>query len=424
MLLSQKITRRQSQIREQLAFLAGIDAPTVEQRSELGALDAEYGVNEQRFRAALIAEDAERRDAAAAMGEPKATEWGELVGKFELRQALAHLDEGRALDGATAEVVQELRSSGGYRGVAVPLEILEQRAGETVAAGVVNPVDYKPLIHRLFPSSVAGRMGGQMISIGRGIAEYPLVASAIRAGWADGEMGDVAGPQQFKTSSKTLAPHHTLGVQLVFTRRALLSLAGIEEAARADIRNAIQVELDRAVFQGTGEDGEPLGVIAGRTTYGYNTSAAGSGGATYADFRAAVAEFMLQNAASGPGDVKILSRPEVWDVMDGKPWDAGSGISEYDRLVSRMGAPVLSHNAMPASGAGAARVTDALLTTSAGGLSPFFIGTWGALDLIRDPYSHAASGQVKVAALLTCDVTVPRPAQLHLLTGIGIPAGA
>ena len=54
MLTSQKIARRQSEIREKLAHLAGIESPTMEQRSELTTLDAEYTTNEQRYRAALI----------------------------------------------------------------------------------------------------------------------------------------------------------------------------------------------------------------------------------------------------------------------------------------------------------------------------------------------------------------------------------
>jgi len=152
MLLSQKIARRQSEIREKLASLAGVESPSLEQRSELGTLDAEYGVNEQRYRAALIGEDTERRQADNAMDGQK-SDWGKLVDQFELRQAVAFLDEGRALNGATAEVVQEMRSKGGYQGVPIPLEALEQRAGETVAGSVVNPVDFKPIIARLFPTA-------------------------------------------------------------------------------------------------------------------------------------------------------------------------------------------------------------------------------------------------------------------------------
>ena len=46
------------------------------------------------------------------------------------------------------------------------------------------------------------------------------------------------------------------------------------------------------------------------------------------------------------------------------------------------------------------------------------VATWGAMDLIRDPYSDAQSGGLRLTALLTADVTVARPAQLEVLTGI------
>lgn len=419
MLLSQKIQRRQSEIREQLSFIAGVEKPNEEQRSELSALDSEYTTNEARYRAALISEDTERRQADNAMGDGKTTEWSELVGKFELRQALLQLTENQKLDGATAEVVQEMRSAGGYQGVPIPLEALEQRAGETVAAGVINPVDFKPIIARLFPDSMATRMGGSLVNIGRGAAEYPLTSSSITAGWAATETGNVAGPTQYTTASKTLKPNQNLGVSVVFTRRALLASAGVEDAARNDIRGAIQAELDKAIFLGTGTSGQPLGVVAGQATYGYTTSNATA--AKYSEFRAAIAQFMLANAASGPADVRILTRPEVWDALDSNPWDAGSGISEWERLIRQVQSVALSGNAVATTGTGAARVTTALMTTTAGGLAPFTVGMWGGVDLIRDPYSGAASGSVTVTALLTADVTVARNAQLHLIKALPIP---
>lgn len=419
MLLSQKIQRRQSEIRQQLATLAGIENPADEQRSQLAALDSEYGVNEQRFRAALISEDTERRSADEALGDSKTTEWSKLVEQFEVRQAIRHLDDGAPLSGATAEAVQEMRSAGGYQGVPIPLMALEQRSGETIASGVVNPVDFKPIIARLFPDSVAARLGGNMVNVGKGASEYPVTSSAITAGWAASETGDVSGPTQYTTASKTLKPNQNLGVSVVFTRRALLASAGVEDAARNDIRGAIQAELDKAVFLGSGTSGQPLGVVAGQATYGYGTSTATT--ATYAEFRAAITAFMLANAASGPGDVRVLTRPEVWDALDDNAWDAGSGISEWDRLLSRVQSVVLSANAVATTGATSARVTTALLTTTAGGLAPFMIGTWGGIDLIRDPYSGAQSGQVTLTALLTADVTVARASQLHLIKALPIP---
>jgi hypothetical protein len=71
-----------------------------------------------------------------------------------------------------------------------------------------------------------------------------------------------------------------------------------------------------------------------------------------------------------------------------------------------------------AAPAGAPEATTALLTTSAGGVAPFYVGAWGAVDVIRDPFSDAASGGLRLTALATMDITVARPVQLRVLTGL------
>lgn len=122
MLESVKISRRQSEIRQQLAELAAKPEPTDDETRSIESLDSEYRTNETRYRAALIAEDQVRREAGAELETHDGREWSEMVGRFELRQvAQAFAEEGRALDGATAEIVTELRSHGSYRGIPVPL---------------------------------------------------------------------------------------------------------------------------------------------------------------------------------------------------------------------------------------------------------------------------------------------------------------
>jgi len=414
MLETQKIQRRQSEIRESLAELAGKDTPTDDETRSMSDLDAEYRKNETRYRAALTVEDAERRDAANDLETRDNSEWSELVGKFELRQAALYLDEGKVLDGPTAEVVSELRSAGGYRGVPIPYDALEQRAGETIASGVPDPVTTKPIIDRLFPQSVAGAMGAQMINIGSGQVEYPVTTSSVSAGWAGSETGNVPGPTKYTTVDRPLKPNQTLGVQMSVTRRAMKQAGGIEDAIRRDMRGAIAAEMDRAVFQGAGS-AEPLGVIAGASTYGI-TETPVDAAATWAAFRRAVTTFMVNNAAASPSAVRILIRPEIWDSMDDSIFDAGSGITEYDRMAGKIGSIVQSSNglAAPVDTVG----SNALLTTNAGGQSPIFVATWGAVDLIRDPYSDAASGGLRLTALVTMDVTISRAEQLQVLTGV------
>lgn len=417
MLDSVKITRRQSEIRQKLAALAGKDKPTEDETKEMDQLDQEYQTNEKRYRAALVAEDGERREAGRDLETRSGKEWSDLIGAFELRQAVLHLDEGKALSGKTAEVVQELRNAGGYRGIPVPLMALEQRAGETIASGAADPIQTRPIIDRLFPASVAAQMGAQLIQIGTGAIEWPVTTSAVTAGWAATELGNVAGPTTYATTDKALKPEHNLGIHMRISRKALLQSGdALEQAIRRDMNGTMAAELDKAIFRGTGADGQPLGVVPGVATYGITSTDAG-GQASWAALRAAVVRFMTANAAAGPDAVKALVRPELWSFLDGIEAFAGTGVTEWSRL-SQLGGVVQSANALAAPAGGPPLETSVLLTTAAGGVAPIFVGLWGAVDLIRDPFSDAQSGGLRLTALTTADVTVARGSQLELVTGL------
>ena len=416
MLDSIKITRRQSEIRSALSALVGKDKPSEDEIRNIEAMDLEFRSNETRFRGALIAEDTERRDAGKELETRSDTEWSSLVAGFEMRQVALNLDEGRALDGKTAEIVTELRSKGGFRGIPVPWQALETR--NTVASGVFDPKITKPTIDRLFPDSVAAKMGAQMISVPQGLVEWPVTTSAIAAAWQDGELANVGGPTAYATTDRAMNPNKTLGIQMRISRRTLLqSGAALEEAVRRDMNGAIAQALDAAVFLGTGANGQPLGVIAGVATYGITSTAIAAAG-TWAIFRAAVARFIAANAAGAPGEVKLMLRPEVWNYMDGA-LITSTAVSEWDRMTAQIGAGniVLATNAL-AVPTGAPLASSALLTTAAGGIAPMFVGLWGAVDMIRDPFSDAQSGGLRITALATMEVTVARPAQLEVLTGV------
>jgi hypothetical protein len=206
---------------------------------------------------------------------------------------------------------------------------------------------------------------------------------------------------------------------MAVSRRALLqSGPALEDAIRRDMAGAMQQALDRAIFLGSGgASGEPLGVMTTPATYGITATAVGAG-ATWAAFRAAVVRFMIANAAGAPGAVRLLIRPEVYGRID-NALITSTAVSEWDRMTANI--PVeniaMSANALAAP---VANNTSALLTTSAGGVSPIFVGTWGAVDMIRDPYADAASGGLRLTALTTADVTVARGAQLEVLTGVSV----
>ncbi|AUH34644.1 phage major capsid protein [Paracoccus tegillarcae] len=411
MLDSVKIARRQSEIRQALAELVGKDKPTDDETRNMENMDAEYRSNETRYRAALIAEDTERREGGADLETRSSQEWAEMMGRFELRQVVLALDEGRALSGQTAEIVQEMRNAGGYRGIPVPLDVLEQR--NTVAADVPNPVQTRPIIDRLFPASVAAKLGVQTINIAQGSVEWPVATAGAIAGWAATEGANVPGPNPFQTAERALAPDHTLGAHMRITRKALKQAGeGLEQAVRRDMSAAIGAELDRAVLMGSGAAGQPLGIVPGAAIYGITSTAVGAA-ASWAAFRAEVVAFMEANAISAASGVNMAFEPAIWAELD-DTLIAGTAVSEWDRLVKHI----------PAGNIALANQLDAgtaILTTSAGGVPPAFLGLWGGVDMIRDPYTDAQNGGLRLTGLLTADVTVARGLQTRILTGVGAP---
>lgn len=422
MLDSVKITRRQSEIRQALAGLVGKEKPSDDELRNIEAMDLEFRQNETRYRAALICEDTERREAGAELETRSGKEWADLMAGFELRQVALALDEGRNLTGKTAEVVTELRNAGGFRGVPVPWAALERRAGETIASGTPNPVQTRPIIDRLFPDSVASRMGAQMISIDMGAVEWPVTTSSVSAGWADGELANVAGPTTYVTTDRPLTPDHNLGVQMRISRKTMKQSGdALEQAIRRDIAGAIGAAMDKAVFLGTGANGQPLGILTTPATYGITATAVAEE-VTWGAFREAVARFMASNAAGSPDAVKLMLRPECWSYLDGLLIE-GTAISEWDRLVKNIpaGNIAMTTNGLAAP-TGTPLAVSALLTTSAGGVAPIFVGAWGAVDMIRDPFTDAQSGGLRLTALATMDLTVARPAQLQILTSLELEA--
>jgi HK97 family phage major capsid protein len=398
MLKSMEITRRQSEIRQELATLAGNDNPTEDETRAMGELDKEYRTNETRYRAALIAEDEERREAGEELETRSESEWAHIMSGFEVRQVVAALDHGQQLTGQTLEVVQEMRSAGQYQGIPMPLEALETR--DTVSGGVVEPKTTRGIFDRLFPASVASRLGVNSVSIPFGTVEYPVATQGAVAGWAATEGGNVPNATAFQTSETMLSPDHTLGAHMRITRKAVKQTGpGLEQAIRRDMSAAIGAELDRAILVGDGSDGEPTGLVE-------LASGTGEWAATWPAVRSEIIAFMTANAISDPSAVRMAITPEMWADLDDAIYDAGSGQTEWTRLTAGMGNPILSTQLT---------ADTALLAVTAGGLSPAYLGMWGGVDLIRDPYSDAQSGGLRLTGLLTVDLKVPRATQLRKL---------
>lgn len=195
---------------------------------------------------------------------------------------------------------------------------------------------------------------------------------------------------------------------MVITRKALKqSGAGLEQAIRRDLNAAIGAELDRVVINGSGATGEPLGFIPGAGTYGIESTAVNAA-ATWAAFRAEIVAFMEANAISSAREVNLAFDPSIWADLD-EALISGTATSEWDRMVKHVGNPAVS-SVIPAE--------SAILAATVQGVAPGYLGVYGGIDLIRDPYTKAGSGQLVLTGLTTADFTAPRGLQTRILTGL------
>lgn len=301
-----------------------------------------------------------------------------------------------------------MRNASGYCGIPVPYAALETRAGETVANGQVNPKQIRPTIDRLFPGSVASKLGAQSIHISQGEVAFPVATSGALFGWQTTELGDVGGSNPYATSERALNPDHTGGAQMSISRKALKQAgAGLEQAIRRDLNAVIATELDRVVVNGSGANGQPLGLIPGVSTYGI-TSTPVNDPATWAAFREQVVAFMQANAITSASQVNLAFGPAIWAELDDAQIN-GTAVSEWDRLTKHVGSPAIS-NVIP--------VETAILTANVQGVAPGYLGLYGGVDMIVDPYTKASSGELVLTGLVTADFTVPRGLQTRILTEI------
>ena len=185
MTILQKLQLRQSEVREKLNTLLGLETRTEEQQGELEKLTAEGQKIEPELRAAIIAAPDEQT-VVTPTDDPEVRERLELRGRVRFGRFLAAAISGRVLDGAEAEY----RSSMGT-GDGVPLDLfehdrpstLEYRAdAATVAPATAQGENIAVLQPFVFSESIASRLGIEMPTVGSGAHTEARISAALTAG--------------------------------------------------------------------------------------------------------------------------------------------------------------------------------------------------------------------------------------------------
>jgi HK97 family phage major capsid protein len=208
----------------------------------------------------------------------------------------------------------------------------------------------------------------------------------------------------------------TIGVRVPISRRMMIQASpDVENLVRLDMAESVALGMDYTIGYGTGSNGQPLGIIntTGIGSVTLDTGAdkafpASLGGGThdcgvwgnYVDLETALAANNLD-----AGSMRYIMNSVVKGALK-QTLRASAAGSDYIMTDAGEvnGYPVVVSNQM--------QTNDVLF----GNYSDCVVGMWSGLDVVIDPYTQSASGQVILTVHQDFDVAVRRPQSFALGT--------
>ncbi len=329
-----------------------------------------------------------------------------LMKKYSVLRHLGLARDGKALDGAEKEMDDLGREENRIAGVAeiegttvrIPMSVV-RAASQTVTQdsglyGAALVADGMPRVSEPFqPRLFLEELGATRLS-GLSGGDIPLpVFGNYTWEWL-AETASIT-PQKTQIGGPVLSPER-LGAAVPISMRLMRqSSIDVEAMVMKILRRGYENALQYAAINGSGTSNQPRGLL---NTTGIQSVTHDPRLATRADLL--TLQSLLEIANTGDADLGYLTHPAMKFALKGIPVTAmGSRFlwegNEMDgiKAVSSSLVPALSGN----------------YPVIYGDWSNLFIGEWGALNLVIDPYTRVLSGELQVVANAYAGVAVSRP---------------
>ena len=307
------------------------------------------------------------------------------VRNFSFFKAVNDFTNGK-LDGVEREMheeaVNEARSAGrSINGLGIPSFMLESRADVTQAGSAIAPTNVLGFADAMREASVFDKVGANILTGLSANTTIP-VAGASSVEW-EGEIEAAAdGGAQFGKVELTptrLASYVNISKQLL-----LQNGAAAEQAIIRDLGRATAQKMDAAIFSTAGVSGAPdsLGELATST---FTESAYSNLASIMLDFVSA--EQTLAEAGGLEGNLAYVASPNLMAQLKQSAQVAAVNAGMQGALVN--GYPTYFTNGCTKS----AGVSGDFFF---GDFSKLYMGMFGGLDIMVDPYSVAVNGQTRL----------------------------
>ena len=277
---------------------------------------------------------------------------------------------------------------------AIPLALLETRAVTPAPSDVGQ--NMSPIIPGVFPMSCAAFLAVDMPTVAVGDAIYPVLTTnadvgtpaenAVQAETTGAFSADVLSPKRLQAS-------------FFYSREDRARFAGMDEALRMNLSDALADGLDKEILAGTN------GLFTGTNLSNHNASAVTS----YANYRSELAYSRVDGKFAGSvGDLKIVLGPAAYGHAAGvfRSANAGDRAALEDLMSVTGGVKVSAH--VPAV---ASNKQNAVIRL--GSRRDMVAPIWEGVQLIPDEITKAANGQIVVTAVMLHAVKILRAAGFY-----------
>ena len=379
MLHSQKLQLQMSELRNKINAMNNSDDFDGD---ELEGLNKDYSKLEVRFQSAIISESEEKEQTATEDLDSAGVEIRQLEQDISVAEYMSSAIVGKPLEGREAEynAANDLYGAGTQMPWIALLSKKERMAMRDEFRAATTAPDSEVIIAsvlgRVFADTAADWLGVSFPSVPSGMSGYPvLTGGAVPVTGTD----TVAANQTAATlTANELTPKRAAAEYLISIADAT-KFRQMEEALRMDLVSAGREAMDLAVVSGNGGSGDVTG-FEHELTFPTNPTAV----ATFADYLSAVYGAVDGRYAMSPAEIRMLVGSETFKHAAAL-FQTGSGNSAADRMNAR----VTPHM----DAATNANIQKAIISRSRGrAVAP----VWPTMSIIRDEFSAASTGQVKM----------------------------
>jgi HK97 family phage major capsid protein len=372
-------------------------------QTEIEALDVDIAEERQieEFEKAAAKKKGERQGGTKEKGEK--AEKQEIIQRASISKVFRSKG---VLDGAEKELneigIQANRDAGvetpNDSRLTLPMSALREQSvtGNSGDKGGQFVVDQTPRVQMPFqPSTFLESLGATRLS-GLTGGSIPLpVGQKFTMEWLAENAAITPEARDFK--GPELKPERLGGAVDISRRLIVQSSVDTENIIRQILLMAYESTLGGAAINGSGNNNEPEGIL---NKDGVKLSVITQ--ATDADFRQ-VTELMGLIDAEDATDVSraYLMSPQLRAAYMSTMKDAGSGRFIMDRADDLNGYNVGATSLVP--------VLSGNQVLIYGDFSKLFIGEWGAISLLEDPYSASLKNNIRIVVNATAGVEIAQP---------------